>query len=158
MVVIFHKHIVLSVKLRKSERMNVSHKIPTARMQVYSDSDKKYFYMHDLTDKFVCAHCMHACRIHACRILSIFSTHLTVLVPMLPVSGYTLRMYRYLGWPISATLACLLVGISILNQDSASLSEIGRPRFQLGRPISATSTSRSTDFILLKNGPQTESS
>ena len=61
MVVIFHKHIVLSVKLRKSERMNVSHKIPTARMQVYSDSDKKYFYMHDLTDKFVCAHCMHAC-------------------------------------------------------------------------------------------------
>ena len=26
---IFHKHIVLSVKLRKSERMNVSHKIPT---------------------------------------------------------------------------------------------------------------------------------
>ena len=60
---IFHKHIVLSVKLRKSERMNVSHKIPTARMQVYSDSDKKYFYMHDLTDKFVCAHCMHACRI-----------------------------------------------------------------------------------------------
>ena len=102
MVVIFHKHIVLSVKLRKSERMNVSHKIPTARMQVYSDSDKKYFYMNDLTDKFVCAHCMHACRIHACRILSIFSTHLTVLVPMLPVSGYTLRMYRYLGWPISA--------------------------------------------------------
>ena len=63
MVVIFHKHIVLSVKLRKSERMNVSHKIPTARMHVYSDSDKKYFYMHDLTDKFVCAHCMHACRI-----------------------------------------------------------------------------------------------
>ena len=61
---IFHKHIVLSVKLRKSERMNVSHKIPTARMHVYSDSDKKYFYMHDLTDKFVCAHCMHACRIH----------------------------------------------------------------------------------------------
>ena len=61
---IFHKHIVLSVKLRKSERMNVSHKIPTERMQVYSDSDKKYFYMHDLTDKFVCAHCMHACRIH----------------------------------------------------------------------------------------------
>ena len=60
---IFHKHIVLSVKLRKSERMNVSHKIPTERMQVYSDSDKKYFYMHDLTDKFVCAHCMHACRI-----------------------------------------------------------------------------------------------
>ena len=53
--------------------------------------------MHDLKDKFVCAHCMHAC-----RILSIFSTHLTVLVPMLPVSGYTLRMYRYLGWPISA--------------------------------------------------------
>ena len=63
MVVIFHKHIVLSVKLRKSERMNVSHKIPTARMHVYSDSDKKYFYMHNLTDKFVCAHCMHACRI-----------------------------------------------------------------------------------------------
>ena len=25
--------------------------------------------MNDLTDKFVCAHCMHACRIHACRIL-----------------------------------------------------------------------------------------
>ena len=63
MVVIFHKHIVLSVKLRKSERMNVSHKIPTARMQVYSDSDKKYFYMNDLTDKFVCAHCMHACTV-----------------------------------------------------------------------------------------------
>ena len=75
----------------------------TNYLSSYSDSDKKYFYMNDLTDKFVCAHCMHACRIHACRILSIFSTHLTVLVPMLPVSGYTLRMYRYLGWPISAT-------------------------------------------------------
>ena len=34
-----------------------------ARMQVYSDSDTKYFYMHDLTDKFVCALCMNACRI-----------------------------------------------------------------------------------------------
>ena len=34
------------------------------KTQVYSDSDKKYFYMHNLTDKSVCAHCMHACRIH----------------------------------------------------------------------------------------------
>ena len=46
-------------------------------------------------------------------------------------------------------LACLLVEISILNQDSASLSEIGRPSEQLGWPISA----RSTDFILLRTGP-----
>ena len=36
MVVIFHKHIVLSVKLRKSERMNVSHKIPTGTGTAYS--------------------------------------------------------------------------------------------------------------------------
>ena len=119
-------------------------------MQVYSDSDKKYFYMNDLTDKFVCAHCMHACRIHACRILSIFSTHLTVLVPMLPVSGYTLRMYRYLGWPISA--ASLSSGWNSHSEPefqpvSAKLTDLASE--QLGWPISA----RSTDFILLRTGP-----